>query len=180
MKKFILAVAFIILGCNVASAQQKGDMYIGGQIGVTVQSVTSDGYSESATAFSIQPEFGYFVANRCKVGLSVGYGISADVHSLTICPNFSYYLPLCDGLYYTQGIELGYAMGKTEGISMSGLGAALHAFSLEFRPTKHFGFTANILSFNVVALNNSEYNFSSTAVNCNIGMNPTIGFKYYF
>ena len=180
MKKLILAVAFLILGCNVASAQQKGDMYIGGQAGVTVQSVTTDGYSESATAFSIEPEFGYFVADKFKLGFSVGYAISDSIHTLTVCPNIAYYVRLCDGLYYTPGLEVGFAMGTTDGFTMPGFGATLNAFSLEFRPTKHFGFTANILSVNAVVLNETEYNISTTAINCNIGMNPTIGFKYYF
>jgi hypothetical protein len=56
-----------------------------------------------------------------------------------------------------------------------GLGVGLHLFSMEFRPTKHFGFTANLASLNFVALANA-----GTALNIDLGLNPTFGVKYYF
>jgi hypothetical protein len=56
-----------------------------------------------------------------------------------------------------------------------GLGVGLHLFSMEFRPTKHFGFTANLASVNFVALTSA-----GSSINFDLGLNPTVGIKYYF
>ena len=57
----------------------------------------------------------------------------------------------------------------------AGVGVGLQLFSMEFRPTKHFGFTANLASLNFVALASA-----GSALTFNLGVNPTVGFKYYF
>ncbi len=180
MKKIISAIVFLMLSCGMAFSQNKGDMYFGGFTGVSFLSTSYDGFSESATAFAIQTEFGYFVGNNCKLGFGIGYGISDGVHTFTACPNFAYYVRLCDGLFYVPSVDVGFVMGLNEGISMPGCGVALHTLSLEFRPSKHFGFITNLLSFEAVVLNDNEYDVTSSAISCNIGMNPTIGLKYYF
>ena len=71
MKRFIIAVFALLISCSAVSAQQKGDIYFGGMAGVTIQAVSSNGGSTSA-GFVIQPEFGAFVADKCKLGISVG------------------------------------------------------------------------------------------------------------
>lgn len=178
MKK-LLVVLVALLCCTVTTfAQNKGDKYVGGYAGIAVQAVGMDGDSAAAASLGIQPEFGYFVADRLKVGVSLGYGISEGIHTLTVCPNISYYLPLCDGLYYTPGVELGFAGGISEGTMIPGLGLVAHFFSLEFRPTEHFGFSANLLSLNFVSL--TKYGITVNTASFNIGVTPTIGFKYYF
>lgn len=178
MKK-LLVVLIAMLCCSATTfAQNKGDMYFGGYAGISIQAVGAGGDAAVGAALAIQPEFGYFVADRLKIGASLGYGISAGAHSLTVCPNISYYLPLCDGLYYAPGLELGYALGAEEGFTMSGFGLAAHFFTLEFRPSEHFGFSANLLSLNFVSL--TKYGITANAASFDIGVNPTIGFKYYF
>ena len=165
--------------CSTATfAQNKGDKYLGGRIGLTIQSVGIEGENVAAAGFEIQPEFGYFVADRLKIGASVGYGISSGTHTFTICPNLFYYVRLCDGLYYTPGIEVGFAMGASDGFVMPGVGLAAHLFTLEFRPTEHFGFSANLVSLNCVALMKDGIN--ANTIGFNLGVNPTVGFKYYF
>lgn len=171
MKRFFIAVAALLFGCSTLSAQQKGDMYFGGMTGVVVQATTSGGGSVGA-GFTIQPKFGVFVADKCKLGVSVGYAISGGVHTFTAAPNFAYYVRLCDGLYYTPGIEAGFVMAASGGVA-AGVGVGLQMFSLEFRPTKHFGFTANLASLNFVALSTAAFSFD-------LGANPTVGIKYYF
>ena len=178
MKKFLVIVVAMVLCSTAAFAQQKGDKYIGGSAGVVVQSLGIDGESAAAAGFGIQPEFGYFVADRLKVGASLGYGIDSGIHTFTFMPNISYYARLCDGLYYTPGIELGLALGASDGYVLPGFGLAAHLFTLEFRPTEHFGFSANLLSLNFVALTSGGA--TASMVNFNLGMNPTVGFKYYF
>ena len=169
MKRFFIVVVAILLGCSVVSAQQKGDKYFGGMTGIAIQA--GDGVG---AGFIIQPEFGGFVADKCKLGISAGYAISGGIHTFTLTPNFSYYVRLCDNVYYTPGIEAGFAMAAAEGAVAAGVGVGLQLFSMEFRPTKHFGFTANLVSLNFVGME------GSAAINFDLGVNPTVGIKYYF
>ncbi len=170
MKRFFIAAIALIIGCSTAVAQKKGDMYFGGMTGLAVQT----DFDTIGAGFAIQPEFGAFVADNCKVGVSVGYAISGGVHTFTASPNFSYYVRLCEGMYYTPTVEAGFVMAVSGG-AVAGLGVGLQMFSLEFRPTKHFGFSASLASINFVALSNA-----GAALDINIGVNPTVGFKYYF
>ncbi len=169
MKRFFIVVVAILLGCSVVSAQQKGDKYFGGMAGIAIQA--GDGVG---AGFIIQPEFGGFVADKCKLGISAGYAISGGMHTFTLTPNFSYYIRLCDNVYYTPGIEAGLAMAAARGAVAAGVGVGLQLFSMEFRPTKHFGFTANLVSLNFVGME------GSAAINFDLGVNPTVGLKYYF
>ena len=169
MKRLLIVAAALILGIGATSAQQKGDKYFGGMAGFAIQAGNGVG-----AALAIQPEFGGFVADNCRLGVSVGYTISGGIHTLTTCPNFAYYVRLCERMYYTPGIEAGLVVAASGGV-YPGVGVTLNMFSLEFRPTKHFGFTANLASVNFVALANA-----GSALTFNLGVNPTVGFKYYF
>ena len=169
MKRFFIVAVAILLGCSVVSAQQKGDKYFGGMTGIAIQA--GDGVG---AGFIIQPEFGGFVADKCKLGISAGYAISGGIHTFTLTPNFSYYVRLCDNVYYTPGIEAGFAMAAAGGAVAAGVGVGLQLFSMEFRPTKHFGFTANLVSLNFVGME------GAAAINFDLGVNPTVGLKYYF
>jgi hypothetical protein len=170
MKRLFIILSTILLSCTVASAQQKGDKYFGGTAGVVMEA--SDG--GFGLGFAVQPEFGGFVADNCKLGASIGYSLTNGMHILTVAPNFAYYVRLCDGMYYTPGIEAGFVMAISGG-AYPGLGVTLNMFSLEFRPTKHFGFTANLASLNFFVLANA-----GRAATFNLGVNPTVGVKYYF
>ena len=168
MKRLLIAAALLIMGIGAASAQQKGDKYFGGMAGLAIQA--GDGVG---AALAIQPEFGGFVADNWRLGISVGYTLNG-LHMFTAAPNFAYYARLCDGLYYTPGLEAGFVVAASGGV-YPGVGVTLNMFSLEFRPTKHFGFTANLASLNFVALASA-----GSALTFNLGVNPTVGFKYYF
>ncbi len=178
MKKFLVILVAMTLCSSAAFAQNKGDKYIGGYTGVAIQSVGIEGENATAAGFAIEPEFGYFVANRLKIGASVGYSISSGTHTFTLCPTIAYYIPLCDGLYYTPGLEVGLVIGSSEGFTMPGVGLAAHLFTLEFRPTEHFGFSANLVSLDMAVLTKSG--ITASAVDFNLCVNPTVGFKYYF
>ena len=182
MKKLIICLLAIVgLYMNHASAQQKGDFYLGGNLGVNVTSVSVSGESASAAEFGIAPEIGYFVTDRFMLGLGLSYNIAsgdAATHTFTIGPKFSYYAPICDNLYYTPSLEVAFAYGSSSGLNMSGFGLGLSCFGLEFRPSKHLGFSASILSVNYVML--SRYGVTINNVGLNISASPTIGFKYYF
>jgi hypothetical protein len=178
MKKFFVIAVALMLCSSAVFAQNKGDKYIGGYAGVALQTQSIDGESATGAGFAIQPEFGYFVADRLKIGASIGYGIESGINALTITPNISYYARLCDGLYYTPGVELGLALGFAEGYTLPGFGFSANLGTLEFRPTEHFGFSANLFSLTFVVM--SMEGITSSSVNVNLGVTPSVGFKYYF
>lgn len=169
MKRLFIAAVILFLSYNAASAQQKGDVYLGGMAGLAIQA----GSSGLSAGFALQPEFGYFVADKWRVGASIGYSYNG-IHTLTVLPNFAYYARLCDGMYYTPGAEAGFVMAAKGG-AYPGFDIALSLFSLEFRPTKHFGFTANLASLNFMAVTSAGW---STTLS--IGANHSFGVKYYF
>ena len=169
MKRLLIAVVLLFLSYNVASAQQKGDKYIGGMAGFTFQA----GSSGVGVGVALAPEFGYFVADKCRLSAGIGYSFNG-IHTLTVAPSFNYYVRLCDGMYYTPGVEVGFVMAASGG-AYAGLGIGLNLFSLEFRPTEHFGFSANLASFSFIALANAGW-----TTQFNIGTNTSFGVKYYF
>lgn len=183
MKKLLISIVAICAIANL-SAQTKGEMYAGGNLGVSTTSLISGGESASAIKFSIAPEFGYFVANNFKVGVSLGYGIESGAHTLEIMPNIEYYAKICNGFYYTPGIGVGFVAGFSEGIAMPGFGLSFALGSFEFRPTPKFGLSVSLLSLSYACLTykDSYYGikFNTNVVNFNLGINPSVGLKYYF
>lgn len=136
MKK-ILLIAALSAACLTMSAQQKGDMAVGGVIGIsggssttkaTVAGNSTSTTSPAATTLTFNPEFSYFAADRLELSIGVSYdmlrsqsGTSNDKKLFTtrnlamLTLGVNYYLPLVDGapLYYTPGISLGFGGGST-------------------------------------------------------------------
>ena len=99
MKKLFFCALAAIVSLQVASAQKRGEMYVGGSLGVTTASASIDGISASATTFGFAPEFGYFVADRLRLSGSIAYNLTSSgdtSHALTIGPSVAYYVRLCD------------------------------------------------------------------------------------
>lgn len=145
------------------SAQQKGDMYISGSIGInggnTSTSNVKNGTSTvrktpSELSFSIAPEFGIFVIDRLQVNISLGYSMVRSVpngHStetdnfydfsnmFVISPGVRYYLPVCDKLYYTPGLSLGVGFGNEK--------SQISSDTLEKKPRSTFNIALSVLEF---------------------------------
>ena len=183
MKKFLICIVALCAVFNL-SAQNKGEKYVGGNLGIATTSLIVDGESASAIKFAIAPEFGYFVADKFKVGVSLGYGVESGTHTLEIIPNIQYYARICDGLYYTPGLGFGFVAGFSEGLAMPGFGLSLSLGSFEFRPTPKFGLSVGLLSLSYVYMTYKDdyYGFkvNTSGVNFNLGINPSVGLKYYF
>lgn len=183
MKKLFISIVALCAVFNL-SAQNKGEKYVGGNLGIATTSLIVDGESASAIKFAIVPEFGYFVADKFKVGVSLGYGIESETHTLEIMPNIEYYARICDGLYYTPGLGIGFVAGFSEGMAMPGFGLSLSLGSFEFRPTPKFGMSVGLLSLSFVHMTYKDdyygFKLNSNGVNFNLGINPSVGFKYYF
>ena len=75
MKKLLCCALLAIASCTIASAQNKGEMYVGGILGVSTSSFSADETSISNTSFRIAPEFGYFVRDNLRIVGLLGYGI---------------------------------------------------------------------------------------------------------
>ena len=77
MKKIcICLLAIFYTGVICASAQNKGDMFAGGSLGISTSSSIVNGNSATSLDFEIAPEFGYFVIDNLKVGASIAYGVN--------------------------------------------------------------------------------------------------------
>ena len=149
MKKLIaLTIILLTVGTCSLSAQNKGDMNIGGMLGAGISSSFIHGMNNSTTSTinaSASFEFGYFIANKLKLGAEASYGFSADsfnIHAITIGPNITYYARLTDNIFYTPSLTVCFAMAAAVGETIPGFGIGINLFALEFRPTKRLGFTA--------------------------------------
>ena len=60
MKKIIVSVLALFTFATTLSAQNKGDMYLGGHLGITTTSITINSIGQNTTQFSLTPEYGYF------------------------------------------------------------------------------------------------------------------------
>ena len=186
MKKLtICLMAILATSIFSISAQTKGEMYVGGSVGLGTTSVISGSNSATGVSFNIAPEFGYFVIDNLKVGASVSYGVesgSPATHTISVMPNLAYYVRLCDKFYYTPGLSVGFVCGISEGISMPGFGLGLSLGSFEFRPIEKLGVSFNVLSFEYALLTyRSDYgNVNMNGIDFRLGATPSIGLKYYF
>lgn len=137
MKKLFFCALAAIVSLQVASAQKRGEMYVGGSLGVTTASASIDGISASATSFGFAPEFGYFVADRLRLSGSIAYNLTSSgdtSHALTIGPSVAYYVRLCDRFYYTPEAGIGFAYASAYGANGYGFATGLKFGAFEFRP----------------------------------------------
>lgn len=135
MKKFLL-IAALSAACFSASAQNKGDMAVGGVIGISGGSSTTtvnlngnstSTNSPSSTMFEFSPEFSYFIIDRLELSAGLNYGMQRDLNSTTgdgtnlysttniamFTIGGNYYLPIFgDYFYYTPGLKLGFGGGS--------------------------------------------------------------------
>lgn len=184
MKKLFFFTFAAIIALQSVSAQDKGEKYIGGIVGISTTSVSFDGASVSTTNVGFAPEFGYFVADRLRIGASLAYNLAssdgATTHALTIGPSLAYYVKLCDRLYYTPEVGIGFAYSSTEGLSGYGVSAGLALGAFEFRASKRCGISVNLLSLEYAYQSYSDLGAGSNTVVFQLGISPSVGFKYYF
>lgn len=182
MKKLFYAlVALLALSVTSVSAQQKGDIYVGGDLGFSVSSVSVSGESVTATEFGIQPSVGVFLADRFLLGFSLGYNVTGGdgaTHTLALGPRVGYYVPLCKNLYYTPTLDLLFCHVSSEGYGVPGFGLGVNLFGLEYRPTERIGLSASLLSLDYVLL--SKEGVTIHTVDFGLSLSPRIGAKFYF
>jgi hypothetical protein len=173
-KTFLLLFAMAALLVSTSNAQEKGDKFVGGNLKFSVSSAGSNGFMNTGTYFSIAPEFGYFIADRVKVGCELGYEVSSNAHTIALTPNIAYYLPITDKLHYKPQLNIGGGIGIYSGYEAGVFNLGLELASFEYRPTERLGISTSLanLSYSLIDKTNN--------VNFNILYSPSVGFHYYF
>lgn len=164
-KSQFFTTVLIILLCSYGSAfaQKKGDMTIGGTIGVSGgslgMSISIDNEKEKETSptttyFDFAPRFSYFVANNFELSIGLNYSMqktfSSEINDKKLF-NFThialaeigahYYLSLFDGkMYYAPGLSIGFGGGSY--VSQTGSGTS-STLKLPFA----FGLSINLANF---------------------------------
>ena len=177
MKKLLCLVlclsAFCIEGVN---AQNKGDMFVGGSLGLEISAVSVSGASTSAIGIELTPEYSYFIADNCKLGAELSVGVVAGETVFTVQPKFAYYEKMVDNLYYTPGIKIGGGIYAYNGNTLGLFTMDLDLFAMEFKPTKNIGLSASLVNLNYTLLPGIE----SNTFDLSILTSPKFGFHYYF
>lgn len=182
MKKFLATLLVLFAAStSVVYAQQKGDIYVGGNLQFGLSSAIVEGASATATEFMIQPNMGVFVADKFMVGFDLGYSAlvgDSTTHTLVVGPKFSYFIPLCDKLYYTPTLDIAFCYAVSDGFGLPGFGLGANFVCFEYQPTEHIGLSASMLSLNYIMF--SRAGITVNEVDFGLSLSPSIGFKYYF
>ena len=177
MKRLIyLLLSLSVLFSTTAFAQEKGDMNVGGSIGLGITAVGNDGLSESAVTFSFAPEYSYFVVDNFRVGADLSLSIVEELTTFTVESAFSYYVKLVDKLYYTPELRIGGGLAASDGYSTGLFSLGLDLFALEFKPSNRIGLSVSLVNMSFIALPEVEIN----TFNFNLISSPQFGFRYYF
>jgi hypothetical protein len=112
----------------------------------------------------------------------------SSINTLFVGSAFAYYIEIADKLYLTP--EIGFyfvhstSKDKTGSVTVShkgnGFDLQVLPVMLEFRPTTHFGFSASLLGLNYIHLKIKDTDVKANNTDFTLGLNPVIGFKYYF
>ena len=183
MKKLLILIV-ALCSTTTLSAQYKGDIYVGGRMGITTSTVIFEGLKTTSVGFGIAPEFGYFALHNLRVGASLGYNLEDQTHTFEVMPNIAYYIEICDEFYYTPEIELGLSISINDNVAIPGMGIGLSLGSFEFRPTPRFGMSVNLLSLSYAVYSyedrDNNIGINTHGVDFQLGISPSVGVKYYF
>lgn len=174
MKKITFMFVVMAMFALTANAQKKEQMYVGGTLGFAVQNQSVKDYSATATAFSIAPEFGYFVADNIKVGAELDYSISGGSHTFLVMPNVAYYLPIVDKLYYTPQFSVGGGLGAASGYTKGAFALSLNVASIEYQPVENMAISMSLVDLSYA------YMAKVNGVGFSFLASPKVGFRYYF
>lgn len=175
MKKFtILLIAAIGAFATTVNAQEKGDFYLGGTLGLGVSSSGSNGYMHTSTEFNIAPEVGFFVIDNLKLGAKLEYAVSSSRHTFTFAPNASYYLPIVDKLYYTPQLSIGGGFGVLSGNTQGVFDLSLNMLALEYKATDNIALSMSLVDLNYRMIGDTN------KVDFHLFNTPSVGVRYYF
>lgn len=199
------------------SAQEKGDFAAGGIIGVQGGSVstsisasgtTSSTSAPSATKFTLNPTFSYFVINNLELSAGLDYNMNKTfsgekdgknyfdfTHIALFQIGVHYYVPLIKGvLFYTPGVNIGFGGGsyvenigpnsKTTTKVPFALGCDFNFAKFEMKITRNVGLSFNLLdlgiSYTSIDTGNKSVKAATTDVSAGLNYGASIGARYYF
>lgn len=205
MKKLVLFVAAALVSMQAINAQSKGEMYVSGSITLTAGStstkVTLDGNASKQkgsvpTTFSISPAFGYFVADKFRIGASIGValqtakaeGIRNTVTTFLAGPEVAYYIPLVGDLYLTPELGLYGGTAKysekegstTNSTNFGTFAAALNLVQFEYRASDRLGVAIGLINLSYTT-SSKKIEKVKTAINTfSFSFSPSLSVRYYF
>lgn len=175
MKRILLlALAMMVATVGSLSAQEKGDRFWGGQIGILVQTQTGD---TSHASFNVAPEAGYFVAQNFRIGGFLSYSSTLKgerTNLFTFGPRMAYYVRLVDKLYLAPEISFYGAFGATGGQSSAGVGVDVDVISLEYRISQRMGLSLKLVEAQYLYFGDKNH------ISLNMLGSTQIGFRCYF
>lgn len=180
-KNLLVCLLLAVSAISMASAQQKGDKYVGGSLGLSTSTVIIDGSSGTTLNFGIEPEFGYFVADKLRIGGSLGYALSYNdgaTHTVTVGPGIAYYIRLADNFYYVPELFIGFEYVGARYIDGYGFGMGLSLVGFEFKPKPTIGISFNVLSLGYEFV--SIWGAPVSGVSFRLGLQSSIGVRCYF
>lgn len=183
MKKLLICSMFFIATLTYSFAQQKGDKYVGGSLHLATSTLILDGGSATTVDLGLSPEFGYFVADKLKLGLQAGYFLSYNetvTHTVAIGPSLAYYVRLSDNFYYTPEIFIGFEYAGSKYLDGYGLGLSLSIVGFEFKPKPNIGISFNVLGIGYEFFSFPDLDMNGSGLSFQLGLKSSIGFKYYF
>ena len=151
MKKiiFTFALAFIAFASNA-------QCYLGGTLGLTIQSMSVEGETESATAIAIVPEVSYKFNNKWAIGLNLGIAKSStsDIATITCSPyarfTFAEKGPVN---FFAEGV-VGYEGLSYDDHNLGGVGIALRpGMTIDLSEKIHLIGRTTLLQYSTVGKN---------------------------
>ena len=208
-KLLTVCASLAIITCGSVSAQTKGEVSIGGIVGISggYSGIRSEGNrTPSSTAFNAGAEFGWFFADNWRLGASMQYALDSNPYEksgdgwlrqntnlVLVGPDLAYYLKIRDGFFFTPQVTVFGTVGsvkvETADIYVSknvvGYGVELAPGAFEFRPTPHFAFSVSFLTLgysftNIKKVGQNDYDIKTDVVTYNLAIQPSIGLRYYF
>ena len=177
MKKlFSLLLCLSAMFAGSVVAQDKGDMFIGGNLGLGVTTIGDGSYSVSSVTFSLAPEYSYFVADNFRIGAELDLSIAEGVTTFTVAPTFAYYVKLVDKLYYTPEFTIGGGLAANDGYSVGVFAFDLDLFALEYMPSNHIGLSLSLVNMSYALIPEA----SVSTFHFVLLTSPEVGFRYYF
>lgn len=155
--------------------------------------------------FAIAPEFGYFVADNLKLIGKMSYGVVSNKieevddewlkynqHRFLIGAGISYYFRLADRFYYTPQFGMYAAFGSNVldvdtstkySVGTAGFDMVLDFVAFEFKPTSDWGISLSAMSLDfswLTGKDDSNIKTTYSDVAFNLGINVSVGVRYYF
>ena len=177
MRRLFLTSVAIIAISFCTHAQQKGELYLGGNVGFDCAAsavALSDGYdtgSETTIQANVGLNFtiGYFLSDTWRIAAyyetnatASGTYIGAEEVTPTILAydsaglGLAYYKEIADGFYYVPELKICKAWGDVNievvNFPLDGYSFNISLFQLEYRPTTHFATSMNIGYLNFLGL----------------------------